>query len=103
MPWHSGGVAWPHSFFSSARAHAAFFAALSDATAVLREVSLQAFETAVQRSFASGLQLVAWHTAPAHRSHSHRSLYESGLTAIELDNQKDATSVRTMAGPHRSR
>jgi hypothetical protein len=59
MPAHSAGVGCPHEFFSSARAQAAFLSAFAGATASFRDVSLQAFETAWQRSFASGLQLVA--------------------------------------------
>ena len=96
MPAHSGGALSPQLFLRSARAQAAFLSAVSFDTASLREVSLQAFDTAMQRSFASLLQLVAWHTAPAQRSHSQRSLYVSGLTVTELDNHTDATRVSSM-------
>ena len=96
MPAHSGGDLSPQLFFSSARAHAAFLSAVSFETVFLREVFSHAFDTAWQRSFASLLQLVAWHTAPAHKSQSHRSLYVSGLMATELDNHAAATKESTM-------
>jgi hypothetical protein len=59
IPSHFEGVGFPHSLFSKAFAHATFLLALTLATVCWADVSLHDLETAMQRSFASLLQLVA--------------------------------------------